>query len=83
MLKCCKSPLLTGNLETKVIEVIAVSELHLLSGKISDQNVLFITIYLTGIVGKLLQEIERKVFPSKEYGKTLMDNFLKKVIFNI
>ena len=55
-------PLLTGKDSTKTIEVLNISELHC----------------MTGVVGKLVSEMERCAFEEKETGEKFMNDFLKR-----
>ena len=76
------APLLTGSPDTKVLQIIAVSELHLLLGKYKNVHNYIIQLFkyiILGIVEKILREIENKVFCAKDLGKKFMDKFLKKV----
>ena len=56
-------PLITSPVETQIIEILCVPELHL----------------LLGVVEKLLREFENRVFLNKNTGKKFMDNYLKSV----
>ena len=56
-------PLLTGPDTTKVLSIVNFPELHV----------------LTGIVGKLVKEMERKVFPTQEEGKKFLDDWMASV----
>ena len=55
-------PLLTGKESTKTIEVLNISELHC----------------MTGVVGKLVSEMERCAFEEKEIGEKFINDFLKR-----
>ena len=72
-------PLITGDADKKVLEILCVPELHLLLGRIIIYKIIFNSNMFIGIVDKLLTEFERGVFPTKEAGLDFMNNFLKKV----
>ena len=55
-------PLLTGDESTMTLEVLNISELHC----------------MTGIVGKIISEMERCAFVEKQDGETFMNAFLKR-----
>ena len=54
-------PLVTGHDAAKIIDFFNPPELHL----------------MTGCVGKIIKELERKVFATQEEGKVFMDKYLK------
>ena len=60
-------PLLTGSDNTKVLSIVYFPELHV----------------LTGIVGKLVKELERKVFSTPEIGKKFMDDWMASPSVNV
>ena len=60
-------PLLTGPDDSKVLSVVYFPELHV----------------LTGIVGKLVKEMEKNVFPSPEEGKKFMDEWMASPSVNV
>ena len=73
-------PLITGDLVKLVLGLLAIPELHLLIGipiyikAIPSKKVL-------GVVDKLITGLENNLFLTKEEGRQLMDDFLKKVVF--
>ena len=56
-----RKPLLHGDSDTLVLEVLNLPELHL----------------MTGVTGKIVKEMENKCFESKAEGKLFFDKFLK------
>ena len=60
-------PLLIGPTDCKVLGLVYFPELHV----------------LTGIVGKLVKEMERKVFSSPEAGKKFLDDWMASPLVNV
>lgn len=60
-------PLVTGPDDKLLIDLFNFPELHV----------------LTGIVGKIIKEMERKVFPSAEEGKEFLDRWMEQPSINI
>ena len=60
-------PLIIGPNDSKVLGLVYFPELHV----------------LTGIVGKLVKELERKVFSSPEAGKKFLDDWMASPLVNV
>ena len=72
-------PLLAGDLDQKVLGLLCVPELHLLLGT-EKYFLLFIVFFISlGVVDKIMNEFENRVFVTKKAGKKWMDSYLKKV----
>ena len=72
-------PLLKGQLDQKILGLLTVPELHLLIGMKITTTQIYVCMYLSGLVDKLMTEMEKQVFLSKKLDKNWMDEFLKKV----
>ena len=60
---CVQKPLITGNSGDCLIDKLNIPELHI----------------ILGVVDKILSEIEKKLFPSKEFGFTVLTKFLESI----